>query len=482
MGHSQPDVTVTLAPPTAAPTRPHNVADVYREHGDFVWASLQRMGVRDSDLQDQLQEVFVVVHRRLADFEGRSALTTWLFGICLRVVAGYRRKLARRKEQGYETLPEVVDEAEERDPEQSAARQQARARLAEVLDEMDVEKRAVLVMFEVESLSCDEIAKMLSVPVGDHLLAAARGASAVREAAQVARASHSRRLTMSDGPHDPSSQGLSGESLSLLKSAASPRAMTAAERKLAMQSVAKIAATPAIAVGGFSAAKLALATVTTVGAAAALARAVAPHAEPPAQQPTTIAAPTTQAAPRPRDPIVAQSAPAAVPVVAAPIAARTSSPAPTTPTSTRSAPPTLAVRPAATRVGEPVAAGPTVVARSIVEQPRSTPSELTGTIGGAHSLSGGTLTEPPERRETAALEQVFSVASSDPSRAMAMLDAFDREFPRGRLRDEREFLGVLVLDRLGRRDEAQTRARALLERSPGGIYAPRLRRLLERTP
>lgn len=166
MGHSQPDVTVTIAPPTAAQPRPQSVADVYREHGDFVWASLQRMGVRDADLQDQLQEVFVVVHRRLGDFEGRSALTTWLFGICLRVVAGYRRKLARRKEQGYETLPDVVDEGEERDPEQSAARQQARARLAKVLDDMDVDKRAVLVMFEVESLSCDEIAQMLAVPVG----------------------------------------------------------------------------------------------------------------------------------------------------------------------------------------------------------------------------------------------------------------------------------------------------------------------------
>jgi hypothetical protein len=129
-----------------------------------------------------------------------------------------------------------------------------------------------------------------------------------------------------------------------------------------------------------------------------------------------------------------------------------------------------------------LAARPALVARPAVEQPRSAPPALTGTIGGAHSLSGGTLTEPPERRETAALEQVFSVASSDPSRAMAMLDAFDREFPRGRLRDEREFLGVLVLDRLGRRDEAQTRARALLERSPGGMYAPRLRRLLERAP
>lgn len=166
MGHSPRDVTVTLAPPTAAATQPHSVADVYREHGDFVWATLQRMGVRDADLQDQLQEVFVVVHRRLGDFEGRSTLTTWLFGICLRVVAGYRRKLARRKEQGVESLPEMVDEVEDHDPEQSAARQQARARLAEVLDDMDVEKRAVLVMFEVESLSCDEIAKMLSVPVG----------------------------------------------------------------------------------------------------------------------------------------------------------------------------------------------------------------------------------------------------------------------------------------------------------------------------
>jgi hypothetical protein len=70
--------------------------------------------------------------------------------------------------------------------------------------------------------------------------------------------------------------------------------------------------------------------------------------------------------------------------------------------------------------------------------------------------------------------------SSDPSRALAMLEAYDREFPRGRLRDEREFLGVLALQRLGRHDEARARAEALLRRSPSGMYAPRLRRLLER--
>lgn len=171
MGHSTPDVTATLstaATVAAAPTPAPTVADVYKAHGEFVWATLQRMGVRDADLQDQLQEVFVVVHRRLGDFEGRSTLTTWLFGICLRVVAGYRRKLARRKEQGFaqEDIPEIVDESSERDPERSASREQARVILASLLDAMDIEKRAVLVMFEVESMSCDEISKVLSVPVG----------------------------------------------------------------------------------------------------------------------------------------------------------------------------------------------------------------------------------------------------------------------------------------------------------------------------
>jgi RNA polymerase sigma-70 factor (ECF subfamily) len=174
MGHLRSDVTATLstaaavrAVPTSAPAaETKTVAEVYQAHGEFVWATLQRMGVRDADLQDQLQEVFVVVHRRLGDFEGRSTLTTWLFGICLRVVAGYRRKLARRKEQGYEEVPEVLDESIERDPEQAASRQQARLILASLLDAMDLEKRAVLVMFEVESMSCDEISKVLSIPVG----------------------------------------------------------------------------------------------------------------------------------------------------------------------------------------------------------------------------------------------------------------------------------------------------------------------------
>ena len=166
MGHPRTEVTVTLAPPAAAVNRPTDVTEVYRAHGDFVWASLQRMGVRDADLHDQFQEVFIVVHRRLCDFEGRSALTTWLYGICLRVVAGYRRKLARRKESTVDALPDLQDEADASDPEGHASRNEARRRLAQVLDAMDVDKRAVLVMFEVEDLSCEEIARSIGIPVG----------------------------------------------------------------------------------------------------------------------------------------------------------------------------------------------------------------------------------------------------------------------------------------------------------------------------
>jgi hypothetical protein len=261
--------------------------------------------------------------------------------------------------------------------------------------------------------------------------------------------------------------------------------MSLAERKVAAQMVAKIAATPVAVVGGVTAAKLTLATVATVGAAAMLARSLPPNAERATQphapiaasapQPHTLSAPPTQRTlAQPAAPQPSVTARAAAPVVRH----TNSSPAPVTapsaPLFVRSA---VEPRP----VAQPVIAQP-VRESSPTQAPAAQPTALAGSIGGSHSLSGGTLSEPPEQRETAALEQVFSVVASDPSRAIAMLDAFDREFPRGRLRDEREFLGVLALDRLGRRDEARTRARALLQRSPSGIYAPRLRRLLEQAP
>jgi RNA polymerase sigma-70 factor (ECF subfamily) len=130
-----------------------------------VWDSLQRLGVRSADLSDVLQEVFMTVHQRLGSFEGHSRLTTWLFGVCLRVASNYRRRAHLRREEVVAEVPEEFSD-EHADPEAAAERAQARATLHRALDAMDLEKRAIFVMFEVEELSCVEIAAALEIPVG----------------------------------------------------------------------------------------------------------------------------------------------------------------------------------------------------------------------------------------------------------------------------------------------------------------------------
>lgn len=140
-----------------------DVSAVHDAHADFVWLSLQRLGVREADLEDMMQEVFVVVHRNLASFDGSSKLTTWLFGITLRVASGYRRKAHRRREELVDDVPDAAGDAS---PEDEASRNDERRELDRILDELDLEKRAVFVMFEIDEMSCDAIASILGVPVG----------------------------------------------------------------------------------------------------------------------------------------------------------------------------------------------------------------------------------------------------------------------------------------------------------------------------
>ena len=141
------------------------VTRIYLANADFVWRSLQRLGVRDPDLDDVLQEVFVVVHQRLHTFDGSAKMTTWLFGICLRVASAYRRRGFRRNETSVAEPPEPTDR-KSASPEQDLAAAESRRRLDLLLDELDLEKRAVFVMFEVDEMPCEEIAQILGVPLG----------------------------------------------------------------------------------------------------------------------------------------------------------------------------------------------------------------------------------------------------------------------------------------------------------------------------
>jgi RNA polymerase sigma-70 factor (ECF subfamily) len=139
---------------------------IHARHADFVWRSLQRLGVRPADLEDQLQEVFLVVHRRLASFDGSSQLTTWLFGICLRVASGYRQRAYVRREHSTPQIEALDSRAPERGPEEAALATEARRELEFLLDQLDPAKRAVVVMFEIEGKSAPEIAALMGTPVG----------------------------------------------------------------------------------------------------------------------------------------------------------------------------------------------------------------------------------------------------------------------------------------------------------------------------
>jgi RNA polymerase sigma-70 factor (ECF subfamily) len=142
-----------------------DVVRVHEAHADFVYITLQRLGVPDADLEDLLQEVFLVVHRKLPSFDGACAVRTWLFGICRKVAAGRRNRASTRREEptaqvGAQTV------AEDASPEDAVMAGQDRARLAEVLDAMDPERRAMFVMFELDEMGCEEIAAVAGVPLG----------------------------------------------------------------------------------------------------------------------------------------------------------------------------------------------------------------------------------------------------------------------------------------------------------------------------
>ncbi len=153
--------TVTVAAPAEL-----DVAQVYGRHADFLWKSLHRMGVRDADLPDAMQEVLLVVHRRLGSFDRSSKLTTWLFGVCLRVASTMRRGHSRRRETPMAPGDRVADMVDDNDPERLLEGLDAQRRLSLALDSLDPEKRALLVLFELEEVPCAELSELLGVPVG----------------------------------------------------------------------------------------------------------------------------------------------------------------------------------------------------------------------------------------------------------------------------------------------------------------------------
>lgn len=136
--------------------------EIFRAHAAFVLRILRRLGVPEADLEDAAQDVFVVVHRKLPGYDGRSELRSWLFGIASRIAVARRRRAHARHEIASPDLdasrlaPSAGDES---------SRIDARAQLVDAIERLDADKRAVFVLYEIEGLSMQEVAAAVECPV-----------------------------------------------------------------------------------------------------------------------------------------------------------------------------------------------------------------------------------------------------------------------------------------------------------------------------
>jgi len=163
--------TVAASPPPESSPACRALPDfdtVYEENFKFVWRAARRLGIDPADTDDIVQEVFVVAHRRLPEFEGRAQVKTWLFKILVGVVRHYFR--AQRRKPGHRPAHSPDDLETLRDhrscgPAEAAERADAVRVLDDILAHLDAEKREVFVLAEIEQLSSVEIADILGANV-----------------------------------------------------------------------------------------------------------------------------------------------------------------------------------------------------------------------------------------------------------------------------------------------------------------------------
>jgi RNA polymerase sigma-70 factor, ECF subfamily len=135
---------------------PFDLTAAFRTHHDFVWRSLARLGVHDDAIDDAVQDVFVIAHRRGHNYDGRAPLRHWLYGITRNIALKHRERSARARVRAAEgnDVRRIDDPIAQRD---------TIATVERFLGELDEDQRAVFVLAEIEGHTAPEIADMLSV-------------------------------------------------------------------------------------------------------------------------------------------------------------------------------------------------------------------------------------------------------------------------------------------------------------------------------
>lgn len=165
------DAKAAKRPASAATSAPAGAVTldferVYSEHFHHVTRWARAFGGLEADVDDLAQEVFLVVRRKLNEFDGRS-LPAWLYGITRKTVSDYRRRAWLRR-----ILHGVTRSLDAAPPEAGAIagvdaveRLEAQRILRNVVAQMSLVRRTAFILFEIEGYSGEEIAELEQIPI-----------------------------------------------------------------------------------------------------------------------------------------------------------------------------------------------------------------------------------------------------------------------------------------------------------------------------
>ena len=151
---------VALAPEFPVIERP-DFESVYRDQFEHIWFTLRRLGVHERDLDDTTHDVFLVVNRRLMDFDPTRPVRPWVTGIAYRVASDERRR-ARHRREIIGDIPETIDGAS---PQKALEAKEAQRLVLDALTQLPMDQRAVLVMHDLQGMTMPEITEALDAPL-----------------------------------------------------------------------------------------------------------------------------------------------------------------------------------------------------------------------------------------------------------------------------------------------------------------------------
>jgi RNA polymerase sigma-70 factor (ECF subfamily) len=155
-------VVVSRRPTISVPSFP----TLYKTYFDFVWSMTRQLGVNQAELDDVVQEIFIIIHARMHTIERPASLRSWIYGIMRRIVSTYHRtKRTRLIETGTVRVePEMVC-PEWTTPHKLAEQSEQAKLLWSLLEKLDAPKREIFVLSELEEMTAPEIAAAIDVPL-----------------------------------------------------------------------------------------------------------------------------------------------------------------------------------------------------------------------------------------------------------------------------------------------------------------------------